>query len=244
MSHIHNVVDTDPHYKINGITRTIVNVDETKRMLVQGDHNSERLTFEVPRFVDGHDFSECNAVEVHYVNEDAFQKNASRSFYIVEDLHIKGESEEDKNVVVLSWLVEGDATVYAGTLNFSIHFKCITNGRIDYSWNTTAFKGIMIEPAICNSQKIENEYPDAIAQLNARIGILEGNNDTLVLKDQNTENKYRVYVLDGKLMMTTAEESISFDSVFLKDENTGSKYKIYVFDGKLKMAAVNSESEV
>lgn len=237
MSHTHVVIDTDPHYKIDGITRTIINVNETKRMLVQGDHNSERLTFEVPRFVDGHDFSECNAVEVHYVNEDIFQKNASRSFYIVEDLHVKGESEEDNNIVVLSWLVERDATVYEGTLNFSIHLKCIADGKVVYSWNTKTFKGIMIEPAICNSEKIEKEYPDAIAQLNSRVNILEGNNDTLVLKDQNTESKYRVYVLDGKLMMTTTEESISFDSVLLKDENTGIKYKIYVLDGKLKMAA-------
>ena len=56
MSHNHNVIDTDAHYKIDGITRTIVNIDETKRELVQNDHNSERFTFEIPRYVDGHDF--------------------------------------------------------------------------------------------------------------------------------------------------------------------------------------------
>lgn len=212
MSHIHNVVDTDPHYKIDGITRTIVNVDETKRMLVQGDHKSERLTFEIPRYVDGHDFAECNVVEIHYINEDTLQKNKSSSFYVVEDLHVKGESEEDKNIVVLSWLVEGDATVYAGTLNFSIHFKCVANYKTEYSWNTTTFEGITIKPAICNSNNVKNQYPDVIAQLFVKVNVLErkvGNvvvdSDSLILQDQNTGNKYQIYVFDGKLMMTSIE---------------------------------------
>lgn len=244
MSHNHDVIDTDPHYKIDGITRTIVNVDETKRMLVQGDHNSERLTFEVPRFVDGHDFSRCNAVEVHFTNEDTLRKNVSSSFYIVDDLAVKGESEIDKNIIILSWLVERAATIYAGTLNFSIHFKCITNGKVEYSWNTTTFKGILIEPAICNSEKIDIEYPEVIEQINERVNVLEGRNDTLTLKDQVTEDKYKLYVHDGNLMMApTTDDNISFNSVFLRDENTGSKYRIYIFNGKLKMAATNEESE-
>ena len=49
MAHVHTVSDMDIHYKIDGVTRRIVNIDETKRMLVQNDHNSERLTFEIPR---------------------------------------------------------------------------------------------------------------------------------------------------------------------------------------------------
>lgn len=168
MSHNHNVIDTDIHYKIDGVTRTVVNVNETKRMLVQGDHNSERFTFEVPRFVDGHDLSECNFVQVNYRNEDAFQKNVSISFYDVDDLHIKDNSDDE--IVVLSWLIEKEATIYEGTLNFSISFQCIVEGKVAYSWNTTTFKGIDIKPAIHNDKKIIEEYPSVIASITPYIG--------------------------------------------------------------------------
>lgn len=170
MSHIHTVVDADAHYKIDGITRTVVNVDETKRELVQGDHNSERLTFEIPRYVDGHDFSECNAVQVHYENTDTYEMNTSSDVYNVDDLHIKSD---DENIVVLSWLISGNATKYVGSLNFVIRFACITDGQVDYAWNTTVFKGISILEGIYNSDQTVAKNSDVIADLTARVKAIE-----------------------------------------------------------------------
>lgn len=164
MAHIHSVKDTDVHYKIDGITRTIVNVNETKRMLVQNDHNSERLTFEVPRYVDGHDLTTCNVVQVHYMNSDTYEEKFSSGVYEVNDLGIKGASGDDANIVVLSWLVSGNATKYIGTLNFIIRFSCVTDGNIDYAWNTTIFKGITILEGIYNSDKVVEENYDILAQ--------------------------------------------------------------------------------
>lgn len=179
MSHIHEVKDTDIHYKIDGITRTIVNVDETKRMLVQNDHNSERLTFEVPRYVDGHDLMSCNVVQVHYINSDTYEKNHSSDVYEVYDLHVKGDSEEDKNIVVLSWLVHGNATKYVGTLNFVIRFSCITNGNVVYAWNTTTYKGITILAGIYNSENVAEQNLDVLSYHAERIDNLEQTNDTI-----------------------------------------------------------------
>ena len=158
MSHIHNIVDTDIHYKIDGVSRTITNVNETKRELVQGDHNSEIFTFEVPRFIDGHDISECNVVQVHYINLDKFEKYESIGVYNVDDLHIK---EGDANTVILSWLISGNATRYVGTLNFSIRFACVNDGVPEYVWNTTTFKGISILTTVFNSGEIANQIVDS-----------------------------------------------------------------------------------
>lgn len=161
----HSVIDTDVHYKIDGVSRTITNINETKRMLVQNDHNSEMLTFDMPRFFDGHDFSECNFVQVHYVNADVYEKNKSAGIYEVQDLHV---STEDENRVVLTWLVSGNATKYAGTLNFTIRFSCIAeDGTLKYAWNTTTFKGILIEPGIYNSNEVVEENVDILAQWKA-----------------------------------------------------------------------------
>lgn len=171
MSHIHSVIDTDVHYKIDGITRTVVNIDETKRELVQGDHNSERFTFEIPRYVDGHDFLKCNVVQVHYENVDTYEKNVSKDIYNVDDLHIK--SDDDKTIV-LSWLIHGNATKYVGSLNFVIRFSCVTDGQVDYAWNTTEFKGISILKGLYNSETVNEQHSDAIANLVERIINLEG----------------------------------------------------------------------
>ena len=141
MAHIHNVVDTDAHYKINGATRKITNVDETKRTLVQHDHNSERLTFEIQRRIDGHDFTSCNIVQIHFKNEDAFGRNKSTGVYPVGDLHVKSD---DNEVVMLSWLVSEEATKFAGSLSFSIRFACVEEGVTEYAWHTIEYNEITI----------------------------------------------------------------------------------------------------
>ncbi len=66
MSHNHNIADSDTRFIIDPITRIIRNQASKKTTLMQNDHNSERFTFELPRYVEGHDMSLCNAVEIHY----------------------------------------------------------------------------------------------------------------------------------------------------------------------------------
>lgn len=177
MAHIHDVIDTDVHYKIDGVSRVITNIDETKRELVQYDHKSERLTFEIPRYVDGHDFLNVNSVQVHYENVDTFEKNRSADIYNVDDLHV---SSDDENIVVLSWLVENTATKYVGTLSFSIRFSCITNGVVDYAWGTKKFKDISILEGVYISSEIEEQYSDAIAGLTAKIKDLEAKDEDII----------------------------------------------------------------
>ena len=103
MGHIHKVYDTDIHFKIDAVTRAVKNVSETKVMIVQHDHNSERFTFEIPRYVDGHDMSTCNVVQIHYINTDSAHTNGNHSgIYEVDDLQISPDSDD---VVICSWLI-------------------------------------------------------------------------------------------------------------------------------------------
>ena len=107
MAHIHSVYDTDPHFEIDPITRAITNQSTTKTQLMQYDHNSERFTFEIPRLVDGHDMSECDKIEVHYINVDAATKVSNADVYIVDDMQISPESDD---VIIFSWLISVNAT--------------------------------------------------------------------------------------------------------------------------------------
>lgn len=173
MGHIHGVYDSDSHFKIHPVNRTVKNASEVKAMLIQYDHNSERFTFEIPRIVDGHDMSTCNVVQIHYINTDSMDKNNYASgVYEVDDLQV---SPDDEEVVICSWLISSNATQYVGKLAFVVRFVCSTDGAVDYAWNTAVHSNVFVSSGIYNGGAIATEYPDILAQWESRILALEQN---------------------------------------------------------------------
>ncbi len=158
MAHQHSVYDTDKHFKIDPITREIINQTPAKIQLMQGDHNSERFTFEIAK-VDGHDMSKCDKIEVHYINVAADKTEQSEDVYPVGDMQISPSSND---VIIFSWLISGNATKYAGTLSFIVRFTCLTGETIDYVWNTGIFKGISVGEGMNNSEAAIAEYTDVL----------------------------------------------------------------------------------
>ena len=150
MSHSHVLYDADPHFKINTKSRTISN-ESGKTTLVQYDHNSERFTFEADRYIDGHDLSLCNSVEIHYLNIESATKRVGTGVYTVDDLHVK---ESDPNTIVFSWVIARNATQLIGQLNFIVRFACVseTTGAVEYAWHTTIHSGTMISTGIYNGE--------------------------------------------------------------------------------------------
>ena len=101
MAHEHKF-DNDPYFVIDPVTRVITNKSDTKKKLMQYDHNSERFTFEIPRFVDGHDMSACDKIKIHYLNVNTSTKETSADVYFVDDVQI---SPDDEGKVIFSWLI-------------------------------------------------------------------------------------------------------------------------------------------
>lgn len=160
VDHKHPVTDTDAHFEINTITRNIVAVSG-KTAMIQGDHNSERFTFELSsRYIENHDMSLCNVVQIHFINIDAATKAQTSGVYEVDDMEV---SQEDENKVTLSWLISENATRYAGSLNFLIKFKCVEdNGKVSYVWNSGIFKGISISDGMNNGEAVAEDYADIL----------------------------------------------------------------------------------
>lgn len=155
MSHIHSIYDTDLHFIIDPIKRSITS-ESGKIQLMQYDHNSERFTFQIPRFVEGHDMSLSDSMEIHYINTEASNKQTYRSdVYVVDDLQI---SPEDDSVIIGSWLLSKNATTYAGSLSFVVRFVCYTDEEIEYQWFSDVFAGIKIVKGIYNSEVLPAQY--------------------------------------------------------------------------------------
>ena len=159
MAQIHDVIDSDVRFLIDPVRRTISNQGSAKLMLVRGDHNSERFSFEIPRFVEGHDMSLCNVVRIHYINTDAKTRITSDDVYEPSDLAI---SPDNARVVHFSWLISRNATTYAGGLAFSIEFQCVIKGVVEYAWHTGINNTITISDGIHNDEVVIENYSDIL----------------------------------------------------------------------------------
>lgn len=167
MQHKHSVYDSDTRFVINPITRQIKNESSRKTTLMQGDHNSERFTFELPLYVEGHDMSLCNKVEVHYLNSSAKDKEAfNKGLYTVEDLQISPDNPEK---VVCSWLISNNATQLVGKLSFRLRFKCVEGNVITYAWHTAIFADISVSDGINADETFTLDYVDIIEQWKAAV---------------------------------------------------------------------------
>lgn len=160
MPHKSKIKDTETHFIIDPDVRTIKNTSAGNNIIVQYDHNSERFTFEIPRYVDGHDMFECKAngeVRVNYINSASNGFSKMSGVYVCDDLAL---SEDDEDVVTFSWLLSSDATQYIGYLYFSIQFVCFDGEKRTYSWNTGVYKDIVIIESININEENGKEYAD------------------------------------------------------------------------------------
>lgn len=158
MTHTHNIVDASNHFVIDPSLRSITS-SNPEIVLVQGDHNSERYTFEMSRMIEGHDMLLCNRIEVHYDNISKNKKELSEGVYIVDDANVEG------NNIIFSWLVSGNATRLAGTMQFGINFRCVDeNDEVTYSWGTDTFKSVRVIANNQNTDVVVAGFPDVLEQ--------------------------------------------------------------------------------
>ena len=163
MVHKHSVRDTNAHFTIDQFTRQIKNSSAEKTTIVQYDHNSQRLTFEMPLNIDGHAMTLCDLIEIHFINISTDGKNKNHGTYEVNDIKADGDK------AVFTWLISQEATQLAGSLSFFIVFKCTENGVTVYRWGTEICKTLAISEGMDNGETVLTEYPDILAQWKAQI---------------------------------------------------------------------------
>ena len=160
MGHSHAIHDKDTHFIIDPITRSITTSSD-KLAVMQYDHNSERLTFEMPRYIEGHDMSVCNKVEVHFLNIDSKTKEQTSGHRELEDFQV---DPNDSEKVIVSWLITKGSTKLGGKLNFLLNFRCVDNDVENYSWHTNFFTDFVVNAGLDAAALFETEYVDVIEQ--------------------------------------------------------------------------------
>lgn len=183
MPHNDKIKDTETHFIIDPLSRAITNESAPNNTIVQYDHNSERFTFEIPRYVDGHDMFESTEVRIHYRNASSNNLSKTNGVYIPDDLSMV---EGDENTLAFSWLLSSATTQYIGYLHFSIQFVCFNGDIVEYAWNTGIYKDITVIESINNSEVIVEQYPDVLEQW--RQELFDAGGDAVVNVNTATEN--------------------------------------------------------
>lgn len=158
MAHTHSVYDTDKHFSIDPATRQLVNETPDAVSVMQYDHNSERISFDLPAVIEGHKILDCNQVQVHYMNIDAKTKESTAGFFWVQDLQ---EIPSEPGKVTCSWLISQYATQRVGPLYFRITFECVVDGKVEYRWSTSIYKGLSVEEGLLATEP-DGDFSNAV----------------------------------------------------------------------------------
>lgn len=206
MAHTHPVVDSDSRFVINSTTREISTTSD-KLELIQGDHQSERITFEIPKIVEGHDMSLSDRIEVHYINIERRTNATSRDVYIIDDAAVDGDK------LTFSWLISGNATKYYGRLNFIILFECFDpDGNYTYKWNTEICKLLTIGKGISNTSAVIEDHSDILEKFKKEIlEYVDSKQDILIQSGASVDQIAKIAAVDssGK---PTAWEAVDMPS--------------------------------
>lgn len=170
--HTHPVPDTDTYFVIDPIARKIENTSPKKNVIMQYDHNSERFTFELPRYIDGHDMLECTSVTVNVDNievteSEEVEPRVNSDAPDMTDLRVH---PADPEKAICSWLISRNSTQLAGILSFHIEFKCVdSNGNVVYEWSTDNYDEIEVRARKKNGEATVAEHTDLLEQWRTRI---------------------------------------------------------------------------
>lgn len=215
--HLHDIKDDDGYFTIDPNTREVVNISSIKTFLMQGDHNSEIFTIEVPRYVERHDMMLCNVVKAHYNN---IGSNDNEIYEDVADLSTLEINPDNPDTVICTWTISRYATQYAGILSFLIQYICKDeNDNEVYEWHSDIYDNVEVKQGRNNSLASVMDYTDILEQWRAR---LFGSNNSVMadIKAEGEKQKTEIIALAEETLITIPGDCkvVTFDIV-LKEEN-------------------------
>lgn len=155
---------SEPHIVINA-DRSITVPDILKIIAVQHDHNIETVTFDCPRYWDGHDMSKM----VIYINYE--RKDGVKGRYPVANIRV---DEADSAMIHFDWTLSGHVTETFGKLAI---LACAVNvdseGVEAQHWNSRRNEDMEVAEGLECEDATGEVYPDEITAMLARIAVLE-----------------------------------------------------------------------
>ena len=139
-------------YIVVDSNRFITVPEELKRIAVANDHNIETVTFECPRYWDGHDLS-IMQLYINYRSPDE-----SLGCYVVNNVSI---DENDSNIMHFDWTITRNVAKSEGKVIFLVCAKKVDeNGNETLHWNSELCEDMYVSEGLeCDEVLEEEELP-------------------------------------------------------------------------------------
>ena len=170
-----NVTD-EPHIVINA-DRTIYVPDELKKIAVQFDHAIETVTFDCPRYWDGHDLAKMDI----YIN--CMRPDGQKDRYTVNDTEV---DDTDSSIIHFTWTIQQFITMIKGQLSFLVCAKTVDSDGVDIlHWNSELCQDLYISEGMECEAAIAGQNPSIIQELLIRMDDVESGLLPRVTKEDN-----------------------------------------------------------
>lgn len=193
--------EDEPHIIVND-DRSVTVPDVLKEIAVQFDHNIETVTFDCPRYWDGHDLS-LMKMYIAYQRQDGYKDS-----YPVDNLRV---DDTDDSIIHFEWTISGNVTLVKGVVTFLVCAKLADdNGILERHWNSKPNSDFKVLEGLDCVEGMVEQNPDIIEYILAYLdtsnkasvksvnGILpdEEGNVTLATDDDAVEVLYEMGVVD------------------------------------------------
>lgn len=196
--------DTESHIVINA-DRTITVPDELKHIAVQGEHNIETVTFDCPRYWDGHDLSQMS-VRINYQRPDGH-----REPHLAESLRV---DDTDTSLIHFDWTISGNVTAVKGNISFMVCAKIAdAEGITEREWHSRLNQDLLIDEGLeCSGDEIVEQNPDILESILSRLDTLESPGGTGSSSGENVAQMEPEYG-DRPLVFITGVKPTTKDNV-------------------------------
>lgn len=152
---------TEGHIVV-GPDRFVTVPESLKRIGVQYDHKIETVTFDCPRYWDGHDMSQMHI----YINFRA--ANGEIGGYIAQNISVDGD------IMHFDWTITKDVTQAAGKIAFLVCVKkSDVEGNEENHWNSELCTDMYVSEGLESEPTLEDYDPIVITQLLTRMDRVE-----------------------------------------------------------------------
>lgn len=192
-------METEPHIVI-GEDRFITVPDELKRIAVQYDHRAETVTFDCPRFWDGHDMSKMK-IYVNYTRADGLL-----GMYIAENIFV---DEQLPTIMHFDWTLTRNVTGINGPIVFEICVKRVDrDGNEEIHWNSERNLDMYVSEGLEGEEAVRNLYPDIFTQMLQRMDEIETIVQERLVEIETIRNEFVIIMDETKTTVLNRADEI------------------------------------
>lgn len=137
-----------------------------RRIAVQYDHDIETVTFDCPRYWDGHDLSKMK-IYINYMRSDRYV-----GCYLTTGATIDAE---DDTIMHFDWVLSQNATAAKGALSFLVCVKTVDESGIEQNhWNSELNREMYVSEGLECTDPVHDLQPDIVAAILTRVDYVEG----------------------------------------------------------------------